>query len=522
MALKKWSHEQIIEAFCSPFCLSLFFLVSVLIVFNFSIRKPKSKSKTNLNQLPFPPKLPIIGNLHQLGTLPHRSLRDLSLKYGNMMLLQLGQKPNPTLVVTSADVAMEIMKNHDKVFSNRPQHIAPKILLYGCTEVGFGLYGKIWKQKRKLCVGELLNMKSVQLSYPIREEEVEELVNKLREASSNDECVNLSEMIISTINNIVCICALGRKYEEASEGSLKVLARKVMIYLQAFVVGDYFPSLSWIDVLSGKIRDIKDTFQALDGFFDQVIEERLALKKMENNQFKKKGFVDILLQLQEDGMLGFEFSNNDIKGLLMDMFVGATDTTSATLEWTISELMRNPTVMKKVQEEVRRVVGNKSKVEENDINEMHYLKCVVKESLRLHPATPLMAPRETISSVNLNGYDIPEKTMVFVNSWAIQRDPKNWENPEEFMPERFENNIVNFIGQDFQFIPFGFGRRGCPGMHFGVTTVEYVLASLLYWFNWKLPTETNLGKQDIDMNEVFGLVTTKKEPLHLKPIAFLV
>jgi cytochrome P450 len=204
------------------------------------------------------------------------------------------------------------------------------------------------------------------------------------------------------------------------------------------------------------------------------------------------------------------------------MFVGATDTTSATLEWTISELMRHPTVMKKVQEEVRRVVGNKSKVEENDINEMHYLKCVVKESLRLHPATPLMAPRETISSVNLNGYDIPEKTMVFVNSWAIQRDPKNWENPEEFMPERFENNIVNFIGQDFQFIPFGFGRRGCPGMHFGVTTVEYVLASLLYWFNWKIPTETNLGKQDIDMNEVFGLVTTKKEPLHLKPIAFLV
>jgi cytochrome P450 len=206
------------------------------------------------------------------------------------------------------------------------------------------------------------------------------------------------------------------------------------------------------------------------------------------------------------------------------MFVGATDTTSATLEWTISELMRHPTVMKKVQEEVRRVVGNKSKVEENDINEMHYLKCVVKESLRLHPATPLMAPRETISSLNLNGYDIPEKTMVFVNSWAIQRDPKNWENPEEFMPERFENSIINFIGQDFQFIPFGFGRRGCPGMHFGVATVEYILANLLYWFNWKLPTEINLGKQDIDidMNEVFGLVTTKKEPLHLKPIAFLV
>ena len=313
MALQKWSHEQIIGALSSPFCLSLFFLVSVLFVFKFAT----GKSKTNLKQLPSPPKLPIIGNLHQLGTLPHRSLRDLSLKYGEMMLLQLGQKQPPTLVVSSADVAMEIMKNHDRVFSNRPQHIAPKILLYGCDDVGFGLYGENWKQKRKLCVSELLNMKSVQSYHFVREEEVEELVNKLREASLNDACVNLSEMIISTSNDIVCKCTLGRKYEGDNEGNVKELARKVMIYLQAFAVGDYFPSLGWIDVLSGKIREFKETFRELDSLFDQVIEDRLALrKKMENDQFKKKGFVDILLQLQEGGMLGFELSNSDIKALL--------------------------------------------------------------------------------------------------------------------------------------------------------------------------------------------------------------
>ncbi|CAI8609835.1 unnamed protein product [Vicia faba] len=507
------SQKQFTEASSSssPFCLPLFFLISVLI-FKFAFRK--FKPKTNLNQLPSPPKLPFIGNLHQLGTLPHRSLRDLSLKYGNMMLLQLGQKQTPALVVSSADVAMEIMKNHDIVFSNRPQNIAPKILLYGCTDVGFGTYGEKWRQKRKICALELLSMKSVKSFQAIREEEVEEMVSELREAASNNACVNLSEMLVSTTNNIICKSALGRKCE--GEGNVKELARKVMIHLTTFVVGDYFPSLGWIDLLSGKIGEFKDTFRALDNLFDQVIEERLALKKIENAQFKKKGFVDILLQLQEDGMLGFELSNNDIKGILMDMFFGGTDTTSATLEWTISELMRHPSIMKKAQEEVRRIVGNKSKVEENDINEMPYLKCVVKETLRLRPATPLMSPRETISSVNLKGYYIPKKTMVCVNNWAIQRDPKNWENPEEFIPERFEQSQVDFRGQDFQFIPFGFGRRGCPGMNFGVAMVEYILASILYWYDW----EINSGKQDIDMSEVFGLVVSKKEPLHLKPIAF--
>jgi len=202
------------------------------------------------------------------------------------------------------------------------------------------------------------------------------------------------------------------------------------------------------------------------------------------------------------------------------MFVGGTDTTATTLEWAVSELMKHPTIMKKAQEEVRRVVGYKSKVEENDINQMRYLKCVVKETMRLHPSVPLLVPRETISSVKLKGYHIPAKTMVYFNAWTIQRDPKYWKNPEEFKPERFEHNQVDFKGQHFQLIPFGFGRRGCPGYNFATAVVEYVIANLLYWFDWKL-LETNSGEQDIDMSEIFGMALTKKEPLQLKPISFL-
>jgi cytochrome P450 len=193
------------------------------------------------------------------------------------------------------------------------------------------------------------------------------------------------------------------------------------------------------------------------------------------------------------------------------MFVGGTDTTSTILEWSMAELVKNPSIMKRAQEEVRRVVNKKSKIDVNDINKMDYLKCIFKEILRLHPPLPLSIPRETITSVKIGGYDIPAKTKVFANIWAIQRDPKVWERPEEFIPERFEDNPIDYKGQDFEFIPFGGGRRGCPGMTFGVASVENVVANLLCWFDWKLKGE------DLDMTEINALTASKKIPLHLVP-----
>ncbi|KAK7330554.1 hypothetical protein VNO77_24749 [Canavalia gladiata] len=518
MALKQWLNEQMKETLFSSFYLSLFFFISVLYVFNLA---RKTKSKRNLNLPPSPPKLPFIGNLHQLGALPHRSLRDLSEKYGDIMLLQLGQMQNPTVVVSSVDAAMEIIKTHDVAFSNRPQNTAAKILLYGCADITFGVYGENWRQKRKICVVELLSMKRVQSFHAIREEEADKLVNKLREVRSSDACyVNLSEMFTSISNNIMSKCALGRNYIGDGNSSLKHLSRNVMVHLADFTVRDYFPWLGWVDILTGKIKKYKATFKALDDLFDKAIAEHLAAKR-EGDHSNRKDLVDILIELQDSNMLNIHFTRNDLKALLLDMFVGGADTIEVTLEWSMAELVRNPIIMKKVQEEVRKIVGNKSKIKETDINQMHYLKCAIKETLRLHPPAPLLAPRETISSVKLKGYDIPPKTNVFTNAWAIQRDPKFWESPEQFLPERFENNETDLKGQDFQFIPFGFGRRGCPGINFGLASVEYVLANLLYWFDWKLPESSDTLKQYIDMSETFGLVVSKKKPLHLKPITFL-
>lgn len=201
--------------------------------------------------------------------------------------------------------------------------------------------------------------------------------------------------------------------------------------------------------------------------------------------------------------------------------MAGTDTSSTGLEWLMAELIRHRNVMKKAQEEVRSVVGKRSKIGMEDIYQMHYLKCVVKEALRLHPPLPLLLPRETSTSIELGGYNIPANTRVFINAWAIQRDPSFWDRPEEFIPERFENTGVDFKGQDFHFIPFGSGRRGCPGMAFGVASIECVIANLLYWFDWKLPEDGSLGLgKDLDMSEVYGLTAYKRVPLRLVPIPY--
>ncbi|XP_022737349.1 cytochrome P450 71A1-like [Durio zibethinus] len=490
----------------NPLFLSLILLVSLLIWLKLAKRK-------NLNLPPSPPKLPIIGNIHQLGKLPHRSFRELSRKYGSLLLLQLGH--NPTLVVSSAEMVREIFKNHDIIFSNRPRTTAANILLYGCSDIGFAPYGEYWRQLRRISVLEFFSHRRVHSFQFVRDAEVEVLINKLSNASLKGESINLTEMLMVITNNIVSRCVLSRKAEE-EDGSSKFgrLSRRVMILFTSFCFGDMFPYLRWLDMITGFIPSLKAVSRELDTLFDQIIEEHRTLKT-QDEVTKNKDFVSIILQLQKDSMLEMDLTQDNFKAVLLDMFVGGTDTTSTTIEWLMAELLKHPNVMKRVQEEVRNVVGKKSKVDMDDITKMEYLKCVVKETLRLHPAAPLLVPRETSASVKLGGYDIPSNVTVLFNVWAIQRDPNWWDKPEEFIPERFANSLVDFKGKDFQFIPFGFGRRGCPGMPFGVASIEYVVANLLYWFDWKLLAGEIA--QNLDMTEQYGLTVNKKVPLHVLP-----
>lgn len=196
-----------------------------------------------------------------------------------------------------------------------------------------------------------------------------------------------------------------------------------------------------------------------------------------------------------------------------DMFVAGTDTSFATLEWVMTELVRHPRILHKAQDEVRRVVGPRGRVEEAHLAELHYMRAILKETFRLHPAVPLLVPRESVAPCTLGGYDIPARTRVFINTFAMGRDPDIWDNPMDYCPERFESAAgeIDLKDPDFKLLPFGGGRRGCPGYTFALATVQVSLASLLYHFQWALPD--GVRAEDVNMDECFGLATRKKESL---------
>ncbi|XXG40496.1 hypothetical protein AAC387_Pa01g1199 [Persea americana] len=475
----------------------------------------KQRKQPNLPPSPF--KLPILGNLHQLGSPPHRSLRALSQKYGPLMLLHLGH--HPTLIVSSRDAAEEIMKTHDHIFSSRPTSFMAQKLLYYGKDIGFAPYGEYWRKARKICTVELLSSKRVESFRTVREEEIMNLIFSIS-SSSQLGLVNLSELLVSLTNDIVCRVAFGKKYSQGGQGKdggfrFRRLMREHSELLGSFFVGDFVPSLAWIGRLSGLVERAEKNSREWDDLLEGIVKDH-EYGKRETVDGSVKDFVDVLLNVQKEKSFGISLTKDHIKAIILDMFVAGTDTIYTAMEWIMVGLLRNPKVMKEVQEEVRGIAVGKSMVTEDMLHQMNYLKSVIKETMRLHPPTPLLIPRESTKSSKIYGYDIPAKTRVMVNAWAIGRDPKSWEDPDKFQPERFmdggNKSHVDFRGHDFELIPFGAGRRICPAIHFTMSTVECTLANLLHRFDWKMPDGV-----DIDMDEVHGISVQKKKTLILVP-----
>ncbi|MCD7472191.1 hypothetical protein HAX54_013199 [Datura stramonium] len=418
------------------------------------------------------------------------------------------------IVISSAKIAKEVLKTQDLVFCSRPSILGQQKLTYNRQDIGASPYNDHWRELRKICVGHLFSLKKVQSFSPIREDEVSRMIKNISTQASTSQITNLSSTMISLINTIICRVAFGVRYDEETRERRKFdeLLKVSQEMLAGFFFSDYFPLLGWIDKLSGKINRLEKNFKGLDEFYEGLIEQHLnpnRPKSMEGD------IIDLLLQLKKEKSTPIDITLDNIKAIIMNMLIGGTDNSTAIVIWAMTALIANPNAMKKVQAEIRESVGKKSIVNEDDIQNLPYFKAVIKETFRLYPSAPLLLARETMQNSMLEGYEIKPKTIIQVSAWAIARDPEYWKNPEEFIPERFLNSDIDFKGQNFELIPFGAGRRGCPAIALGVANVELVLSNLLYAFDWELPC--GMKREDIDTDVLPGLTMHKKNALCLIP-----
>ncbi|KAL0333145.1 UNVERIFIED_CONTAM: cytochrome [Sesamum calycinum] len=434
--------------------------------------------KRNKKLPPGPTGLPIIGHFHLLGKNPHQDFHNLAQKHGPIMA-----------------------------------HLqAAKEISYDKRNVVFAPYGSYWRNMRKLCTLELLSNFRINQFQPMRRAEIEIFVGSLRRAAGKRETVDISARISALIGDMTCLMVFGRKFADGDldEKGFKAVIGETLQVAALPNIADFFPFMAALD-LQGLTRRMKELSKTFDGFLERIIDDHI-----ENKQEKKhaQDFVDTMMTIMESGEAGFEFDRRHVKAVLLDMLIAGMDTSSAVVEWTLSELIRHPKAMKKLQQELEQVVGMDQIVEESHLDRLEYLDMVVKETFRLHPAVPILI-HESLEDCIVDQFHVPKGSRLIVNVWSIGKDPNVWREPQKFLPERFIGSNIDLRGQDFQLIPFGSGRRGCPGLQLGLTVVRLVVAQLVHCFDWELPD--GMVASELDMAEHFGLVTCRDNHLLAVP-----
>ncbi|KAJ6826749.1 geraniol 8-hydroxylase-like isoform X2 [Iris pallida] len=477
-------------------------------------------TRKRLHLPPGPKPLPVIGNLLSLGDNPHRSLAALAKTYGPVMTLKLGQAT--TIVVSSAALAREVLLKKDQAFCNRSVPDAIHVLRHSELSIAWLPPNQMWKSLRKIYSTQLFTSQRFEANKDLRKEKVQELVAYLTQQGSAGEPVDVGRAIFTTVlnsisNTLFSVDMVG-SYSESVQG-FRDLLRGIMAELAAPNVSDFFPILARLD-LQGNRRRSEKCAARFHEIFDELIDKRL-LQEEEKESGKDVGaavakdFLDTLISILVKGD-AMELDRPAMKSFLLDVFLAGVDTTTSMLEWVMAELLRNPSSMASARAELAKALNMDNVRDESYISKLPYLQAVLKETLRLHPPIPFLLPRSTASTVDLCGYTIPAGTRVLVNCWAIGRDDTVWtDRPEMFVPERFLGMDVDYKGQDFELVPFGAGRRICPGLPLAFRMVPLLLASLLRSFDWKLAN--GQGPEDVDLTEKLGITVAKSVPIRAIP-----
>nr|QWK52345.1 cytochrome P450 84A25 [Isatis tinctoria] len=450
---------------------------------------------------PGPKGLPVIGNMLMMDQLTHHGLAKLANQYGGLFHLRMG-------FVTFLQV-------QDISFSNRPVTIAINYLTYDLADMAFAPYGPFWRQMRKVCVMKVFSRKRAESWASVRDE----VNNMVRSLSSNvGKPVNVGELIFTLTRNITYRAAFGAACETEQDEFIRILQEFSKLF-GAFNIADFIPFLSWFDFQGINKRLVKAR-NDLDGFIDEVIDEHMKKREIVNVDEDTDMVDDLLAFYSEDLSINrnknaVKLTRDNIKALVMDVMFGGTETMASGIEWALTELLRNPTELKRLQQELAEVVGLDRRVDETHLEKLTFLKCTLKETMRLHPPIPLIL-HEAIEDTKLQGFSVPKGSRLMINAFAIARDPKLWVDPEAFRPSRFmEPGMPDFMGTNFEFIPFGAGRRSCPGMQLGLYAMEVAVANIIHCFTWQLPD--GMKPSELDMSDVMGLTAPRATRLIAVP-----
>ncbi|KAJ9695706.1 hypothetical protein PVL29_010937 [Vitis rotundifolia] len=481
--------------------------------------------RTKLRLPPGPVALPIIGHLHLLlhGSKIHLVYQKLSCRYGPLMHFFFGSVP--CVVVCSPEMAKELLQNQDPVFSNRPKRVVAELLAYGDADLVYAPYGAKWRLMKKLCMTELLGMHTIHQFAPIRREERNRLLQRLLKKAKAGEAVVVKAELLRLTSDIVSRMSMSRRCSENEDeaAEVKKSIQEMSRFAMKLNVADFIWFCKKLDFqgFSKKAKAARDRY---DSMIERIIsehEEARRKKEAGDGNGEVKDLIDMLLDTTEDEKAGMKLTRENIKALMLNVIGGGTNSPADAMEWALAELINHPNLMEKARHEIDCVVGKDRLVEESDITNLPYVEAITRETLRLHPAGPLIG-RESIEDCKVGGYDIPAKTQLLINVWAIGRDPNYWENPLEFQPERFLNNEgginrrLNVRGQQFHLLPFGSGRRLCPGTTLALQVLHTTIAALIQCFDWKV---NDGGNGKVDMKEGSG--SSRATPLICVPVARL-
>ncbi|CAA7013214.1 unnamed protein product [Microthlaspi erraticum] len=492
-------------------CFILFLIcIFSLLCYSIIFKKPKN-SRRGRDLPPSPPSLPIVGHLHLLlSTLIHKSLQKISSKYGPLLHLRFFHVP--IILVSSASMAHEIFKSHDLNISYRGVSANGESLVLGPSGFLSAPYGDYLKFVKKLTVTNLLRPQAVEKAQGVRAVELRRFYTNLLEKAKKKESVEIAMEVMKLTNIMFFRMIMGRRYSEESgyaERFMELTTKSLALTKKVFFANMLRSILEKLGI-SLFNKEIMGVSREYDELLEKILVEHEETPEEEDQD---KDMMDYFLEAYRDEKAEYKITRNHIKCLFAESFLGGTAPSTGATEWTMAEILNNPKILEKMREEIDTVVGKARLIQESDLPDLPYLQAVVKEGLRMYPPFPLVL-RAFQESCEIKGFYVPKETVLAFNAYHVMRDPDSWEDPDEFKPERFLD--FSRSGQEEQgmkYIPFGAGRRGCPGSNLANIMQSTTIGTMVQCFDWRIKGDK------INMEETLaGLILTMATPLKCTPV----